>query len=108
LNHRSLDERINESGNLLKVGMIDLIEYMRQLSREIQAIKGEPVKPNQHIAYAMLEYMSWEDKKLVKTVNILAGSQLNKYFKWLDTYCASHKCSQEQALRLIIEGKEQI
>ncbi len=106
MNQSSLDERINESGNLLKVGVIDLIENIRQLNREIQSIKCEPVKPGQDMAYAMLEYISWEDKKLVKTVNILAGRELYKYFSWVDDYCKKHKCSYEAALKQIIDGKE--
>lgn len=103
LHHDSLDKRINASGNLLKIGLIDLIEYLKQLSKELQAIKGQPTKPTKLVAHSMLEYISWEDKKLLKTVTTLGGSELYQYFKWIDEYCAMKKCSQKEALKRIID-----
>jgi hypothetical protein len=108
LRPQTLDERINASGNLLKMGMIDLIEYMRQISRELQIIKGQPTKPAKQVARAMLEYISWEDKHLLKTVTLLGGGELYRYFRWLDEYCATNKCSQEEALKQIIKEVPQL
>lgn len=66
---------------------------------------NESEKPDEKVAYAMLEYISWENKILLNTVNLLAGEQLSKYFKWVDEYAFSNNCTQEDVIKLLIDKK---
>jgi hypothetical protein len=59
-------------------------------------------KPDQNTAEAMLEYIAMEDCKTKKIIETLCGSELEKYFQWLDAYCEEHNCSQEDGLNQLI------
>lgn len=101
-------DKLSSSGNLLKIAVNDFVQYMEQFHDELQAIKGEAVKPNRRIALALLEYISWENHKYRATVDALCGIQLEKHMDWVNAYCSEYKCTQEQALKRIIEGSEEI
>ena len=101
-------DKIDSSGNLLKIAVNDFVEMMDQFHEEIQVIKGDPLKPNRKAALALLEYISYEDSRIKATVEALCGQQLERYFQWIDAYCKEYNCTQEQALKRIIEGTDKI
>lgn len=101
-------DKLHSSGNLLKIAVNDFVEMMGQFHDELQVIKGNPVKPNRKIALALLEYISWENHKYRETVEALCGIQLEKYLDWINAYCREYNCTQEQALKRILEGTEKI
>lgn len=108
LQYMNFKDKIHSSGNLIKIAVNDFVEYMGQFHEEIQFLKGEPLKPDRKTALALLEYISWEESKAKETVETLSGLKIEKYFEWINAYCKEYKCSQEQVLKRIIEGNEQI
>jgi len=101
-------DKIDSSGNLLKIAVNDFVEMFHTFHDEMQIIKGEPLKPDRKTALALLEYISYEDSRIKKTVETLSGQQLEKYFEWIDDYCKEYNCTQEQALKRVIEGTDKI
>jgi hypothetical protein len=53
-------------------------------------------------AEALLEYIAMEECRTKKIIETLCGSELEKYFKWLDAYCEEHNCSHEEGLNRLI------
>ena len=101
-------DKLTSSGNLLKIAVNDFVEYMDLFYNELQMLKGEPIKPSRKIALALLEYISYEDSRIKQTVEALGGMQVEKYLDWVNAYCKEYNCTQEQALKRIIEGSEKI
>ena len=101
-------DKLHSSGNLLKIAVNDFVGFMEQFHEEMQVIKGNPLKPDRKTALALLEYISWENHDIKETVETLSGMQLEKYFDWINIYCKEYNCTQEQALKRIIEGSEKI
>ncbi len=108
MQHMDFKDKLHSSGNLLKIAVNDFVGFMEYFHDEMQVLKGNPLKPNRKIALALLEYISYEDSRIKTTVETLSGQQLEKHLEWLKEYCDEYKCTQEQALKRIIEGSEQI
>jgi len=61
-------------------------------------------KPDKKIAEALLEYIAMENCKPKEIIEILCGSEIEKYFKWIDNYCKENTCTQEEILSQIMKG----
>jgi len=108
LQHMDFKDKLQSSGNLLKIAVNDFVGFMEQFHDELQVIKGNPLKPDRKSALALLEYISYEDSRIKETVETLGGQQLEKYFEWINAYCKEYNCTQEQALKRVLEGTEKI
>jgi hypothetical protein len=67
--------------------------------------KKQNSMPNKKTAEALLEYIAMEECKTKKIIETLCSSEIEKCFKWLDSYCEETACTQEQVLNQIIEGE---
>ena len=108
MQNTNFKDKLYSSGNLLKIAVTDFVGFMEQFHDEVQVLKGNPLKPDKKAALALLEYISYEDSRIKETIEALGGQQLEKYFEWINAYCKEYNCTQEQALKRIIEDKEQI
>ena len=94
---------LESNSNLIKIALIGFEEIIKSMYEDVEQLKGVPLKPDRKTALALLEYISWENSGTKKTVETLCGQEFEKYFEWLNAYCAKYKCTQEQALTRIIE-----
>ena len=60
-------------------------------------------KPKKDTAKALLKYLEMKDIKSKQNLEALCGKEIQQYFKWLEDYCSDHNCTQEEALKRIID-----
>lgn len=96
---------VNGLGNDLKNSIDDLVDTIFTIHEDVEQLKLSILKPDRDTAKALLEYIAMEECEVKSNIGILCKNDLQKYFKWLDSYSREHSCPQEQVLNLIIEGK---
>ena len=96
---------INGVGNDLKTSIDDVIGVISSLHQDVEKLKAKTSKPDKDIAEALLEYIGMDEGKSKQNLEVLCGSEIQQYFKWLEDYCSEHNCTQEEILNAIIEGE---
>ena len=61
-------------------------------------------KPDKKTAEALLEYIAIENCKTKKIIEILCNKEIERYFKWIDSYCNEYNCTREDILNEIINN----
>ena len=92
-------------GNDFKTLIDDLIGAIIKLQDDVKELKFKAAKPDKATAEALLEYLAMEDCQAKKNLEILCGEEIKQRFKWLEKYCEENHCTQEQALKEIINGE---
>lgn len=92
-------------GNDLKIAIDDIISIITTIYDDIENLKTKTSKPSKATAKALLEYIAMEDCKAKQNLEILCGSEIKRYFSWIDTYCEENGTTLEQALNKIINGE---
>ena len=96
---------INGIGNDLKIAVDDLIGAIIKLQDDVKELKFKTAKPDKTTSMALLEYLAMEEGEAKKNLEILCGEEIKQHFKWLEKYCEENHCTQEQALKEIINGE---
>ncbi len=96
---------LNGIGNDLKTSIDDVIGVISNLHEEVAKLKTKTSKPDKNTAQALLDYLGMDEGKSKQNLEVLCGTEIKQYFKWLEDYCSEHNCTQEEILNVIIEGK---
>jgi hypothetical protein len=96
---------INGVGNDFKIAIDDVIGAILNIQEDVEKLKIKTSKPDKKTAQALLEYFAMEEGRVKQNMEILCGEEINEYLKWVDEYCKEYCCSQEEALKFIIEEK---
>ena len=96
---------VNGVGNDFKIAIDEVISIILTIHDDIEKLKVKTSKPDQATAKALLEYIAMDEGKAKENLEALCGKEIEQYFKWLETYCEENGCTQEQALKEIINGE---
>jgi len=94
---------MNGVGTDLKTSIDDVIGTIITLNDDVEKLKTKTSKPNKDAAKALLEYVCMDEGKTKQNLETLCGKEIQQYFKWLEDYCSDHNCTQEEALKRIID-----
>jgi hypothetical protein len=99
---------LNGIGNDLKISIDDVIAVINGLNEDVEKLKTKTSKPDKDTAQALLEYLAMDEGKSKQNIEVLCGSEIQQYFKWIEDYCSEHNCTQEEILNAIIEDEIKI
>jgi len=94
---------INGIGNDFKIAIDDIIGAISTIHEDVETLKVKASKPDKDTAKALLKYFAMTDDKVKQNTETLCGKQINLCLKWLEDYCSEHNCTQEEALKRIID-----
>lgn len=97
-----LEKVLDDASEDFRHGIEQLVYVVKALKKDVDSLSLKDYKPDKLVAEGLLEYIAMEEGNAKKKLEALCGKEIKKYFLWIDNYCKLNKCTQEEALKMLI------